>query len=88
MLEKLCLVNGLSRILVGAQVDEVLEHLELRLSPSSRTVIVLEIEAYPEPKALNPADLKELTSLHGGYKQTARAIGGVSEGFVRQNVKA
>jgi hypothetical protein len=64
------------------------EHLELNITPSHRTVIEFEfeIEAYPEPKALDSADLIGLIDGYGGFKQTARAIGGVSEGFIRQNM--
>ena len=47
--------------------------------------MVFEIEGYPEPKALAPIELRELASRYKGYKPAARAIGGVSEGFVRQN---
>jgi len=47
--------------------------------------MVFEIEGYPEPKSLTPAELQELASSCGGYKPAARTIGGVSEGFIRQN---
>ena len=55
------------------------EHLSLNLTPSLRTIIVFEIEAYPEPKALRPSDLQVLVERYGGYVQAARAIEGLSE---------
>jgi len=70
----------------GAQDNKVHEHLGLNLSPGGRTVITFEIEAYPEPKVLSPSELCGLVARYGGFKQTARAIGDVSEGFVRQNL--
>jgi hypothetical protein len=61
------------------------EHLELNITPSQRVVIVFEIEAFSEPKALTPVDLQVLVKRYGGYLQAARVIGEVSEGFIRQN---
>ena len=69
----------------GAEDCKVLEHLDLKLAPSRRAVMVFEIEGYPEPKALSPADLRAVAVRYGGNKPAARAIGGVSEGFIRQN---
>ena len=69
----------------GAQGYKVHEHLGLNLLPGGRTVITIEIEAYPEQKVLSSSELRELVELYGGFKQTARAIGHVSEGFIRQN---
>jgi hypothetical protein len=54
-------------------------HLALKLAPSLRAVIVFEVEAFPEPKALSAQDLRELVKRHGGYVKAARAIGDVSE---------
>ena len=51
-------------------------------------VVVVEFEAYPEPKVLSPAVLAALAMRYGGFTRAARAIGGVSEGFVRQNMDA
>ena len=48
-------------------------------------VITFDIEAYPEPKALSEAVLTALADKYGGWTQAAGAIGGVSEGFIRQN---
>ena len=48
-------------------------------------ILAVEAEAYPEPKALNSTELRALVQIHGGFAQVARAIRGVSEGFIRQN---
>ena len=64
----------------------MLEPVFSNLTPSARTVITFEIESYPEPKALSPSELRALVERYRGFKQTARAIGDVSEGFVRQNL--
>ncbi len=50
-------------------------------------VVIAEFEAYPEPKALSSVELSALTERYGGYTGAARAIGGVSEGFIRQNAR-
>ena len=70
----------------GAEDTKVLEPIFSNLTPSARTVITFEVEAYPEPKVLSPPELGVLVERYGGFKQTARAIGDVSEGFVRQNL--
>ena len=48
-------------------------------------VVCVEFEAYPEPKALLPAELSELVVLHGTTQKVAYHIG-ASEAFVRQNM--
>jgi hypothetical protein len=45
----------------------------------------LEFEAYPEPKALTPGELREIVLLAGSTQRTADYIG-ASEAFVRQNM--
>lgn len=49
-------------------------------------ILAVAVEAYPEPKALNAHELRALLRVYGGNTHVARAIGGVSEGFVRQNI--
>jgi len=49
-------------------------------------ILQVELEAFPEPKALFPSDLRYLADKLGGYAQAARWIG-TSEAFVRQNVQ-
>jgi hypothetical protein len=50
-------------------------------------VVCIELEAYPEPKVLSPAQLKALYERFGSFARAGQAIG-ASEGFVRQNVKS
>jgi hypothetical protein len=45
----------------------------------------LELEAYPEPKALRPEELRLLATEKGGSQAAADFIG-ASEAFVRQNL--
>jgi len=47
-------------------------------------VLVAELEAWPEPKALAPSALRALMGRFGGSHGAARIIG-ASEAFVRQN---
>lgn len=55
------------------------------LSTENDLVVIAEFKAWPEPKALTPDALRRLADTYGGFKPAARIIGGVSEGFVRQN---
>src|SRR5262249_42280064 len=54
---------------------------------AAAAILVAEFEAYPEPKALLPVELEDLTRWYGGFAQAARAIGDISEGFIRQNIE-
>lgn len=48
------------------------------------TVLIFELEAYPEPKCLNPADLEALYQQLGTNKKVADHIN-ASTNFVRDN---
>jgi hypothetical protein len=63
----------------GAQVEQVDE------PNSSRVLVCIEVEAYPEPKTLLPAELKALHVRFKSFTRAGDAIG-TSEGFVRQNL--
>lgn len=54
-------------------------------SPRSLPVLVMEFEAYPEPKLLRPSDLILLLNRYRSRRAVAKVIG-VSEGFVIQNL--
>ena len=58
----------------AAQVDEPL------------TTFVFELIAYPEAKALSPAELRALHATTGSFYQVGDLIG-TSEAFARQNAK-
>ena len=49
-------------------------------------VLIAEFEAWPEPKVLSAAELRDLVARFGGSEATAQAIG-ASGAFVRQNAK-
>jgi hypothetical protein len=66
-----------SSLTVGAQAAQVDE---------PRTVFIFELEAYPEAKALSPAELRALYEATGSFYEVADIIG-ASEGFARQNAK-
>lgn len=46
----------------------------------------MEFDAFPEPKALSPQNLRDLAFKYGSYVAVGRLIG-ASECFVRQNQK-
>ena len=69
----------------GAQERQVDEPLESSLF-RAEAIIHVELEAFPEPKALLPSDLKALVSKHGNYVAVGRLIG-ASACFVSQNLK-
>ena len=73
---------------IGARVQEVDEpHLSLESSLfRSNVILQAEFDLIAEPKALLPAQILELYQKIGTYRSTGHAIG-VSEGFVRQNIK-
>ncbi len=62
---------------IGAQAAQVDEPL---------TTLIFELSAYPEAKALSPAELRALHATTGSFYQVADLIG-TSEAFVRQNAK-
>lgn len=67
-------------MLNGAEVDEVDEP-----PVSKNTIVIFELEAYPEPKNLKVFDLRALYARYKNYAAIGRLIG-ASEGFVRQNL--
>lgn len=86
--------HALKKILIlqiGARVERVGEPLEpsqFDLAPlQSATTLIFEFDEVPEPKILNPIELKELTKKYGGYQKAADAIG-ASEAFVRQTINS
>ena len=80
------------RFKIGAQVQEVDEPHQLIASSlessliRSQAILQIEFDVIAEAKALLPAQISELYQKNRTYGATARLIG-VSEGFVRQNVK-
>jgi hypothetical protein len=68
-------------ILGGAEVEQVDEpHWGLS------ALVVFELEAYPEPKSLDQADLCALYGRYGSFHRVAKHIG-TSEAFARLNAK-
>ncbi|MBI2606214.1 MAG: hypothetical protein HYW49_09065 [Deltaproteobacteria bacterium] len=71
----------------GARGEKVGEHpAGLYLPPNQRATLVIEAEAYPEPRSLNQGELAALIKRFGGTLRAAEHIG-ASEAFVRQNIK-
>ncbi len=68
-------------LLIAGQVSKVGE----RIGELSDAVVVIEIEAYPEPKALGPADLRPLKAVLLTNEGVAKHVGG-SQGFVRDQL--
>ena len=62
----------------GGVPDEVGE-------PFQCVVISFEVDAYPEPKILNPSEIKVLFELYGSQGQVARGIG-CSRSFVTRSI--
>lgn len=50
-------------------------------------LVVFELEAYPEPKSLDQADLRALYARYGSFHRVAKHIGS-SEAFARLNAKS
>ncbi len=65
-------------LISGARVEQVDEPL---------TTFIIELEAYPEAKALSPKELSQLYRALGSFKKVAEVIGS-SESFATQNVKS
>lgn len=61
---------------IGGESHRVDEHL---------TVVIFELEAYPEPKAVPVTDLEELMAVHGSTVKVAKHIG-TSQAFVWQRL--
>jgi hypothetical protein len=72
----------LLKFLNGAEVEQVDEPL---WEPSA--LVVFELEAYPEPKSLDQADLCALYGRYGSFHRVAKHIG-TSEAFARLNAKS
>jgi len=69
------------------QVGELFSDLNDDLIRSEAfAILVVEFEAFPEPKILNTRELRALLKKYGGGVLTAEVIG-ASEAFVRQNAK-
>ena len=62
----------------GGQDNKLVEPL----TPLNGPVVILEVEAYPEPKAPSPSELDALHISLGTNEKVAAHIGG-SEGYVR-----
>lgn len=67
---------------VGARVSEV----EEPVFGTKSILFEFEVKEVAEPKALIPQELVQLVSRYGSFIQAAKAIG-VSEAFIRQNIK-
>jgi hypothetical protein len=80
-------MNGVN----GAQDHEVDEPKarpsKVFMGSEVQATLVLESEAYPEPKYLTPAQLKALKTKYGSCRNVARLIG-VCKEFVRRASKS